>query len=194
MGEALRQGMVMVLALWHDESDAMNWLDSCDTNRSIYDCSDHTKFDKEVWSEAWKVKPGIWRGPADYYPHFQNSYKVKQLTFNYEGIPAEFKTQAKFTCGSDCADNAYQFIVSDLAVTSEHGDIGTPLAPLKPQGAQGNNNFLVHWLFVAGGVAVAIVAAICCCYQCKEDDTENVGISRKRFVDCQGDDSESGSS
>eukprot|EP00930_Biecheleria_cincta_P097724 TRINITY_DN89411_c0_g1_i1.p1 TRINITY_DN89411_c0_g1~~TRINITY_DN89411_c0_g1_i1.p1 ORF type:complete len:564 (-),score=96.86 TRINITY_DN89411_c0_g1_i1:257-1948(-) len=206
MGEALRRGMVMVLALWNEPGQGgnMNWLNSCGANKSMneYDCSEHAKFDKDVWSEAWNVQPGIWRGPADYYPDFDTSYKVKQVTFNYEGIPAELKTQAKFTCDGcetkgdscDCAGNSYQFTVSDFAVTSKQGDIGTPLTPLQPPGSQGSNNILLHWLFVAGGVAVVIAAAICCCYHCKEDDTQNVGISKKRFVDCEADDSESGSS
>lgn len=203
MGEALRKGMVMVLALWHEPGQGgnMNWLDSCGANKSIYDCSQHAKFDKGVWSEAWKVQPGMWRGPADYYPDFDTSYKVKPVTFNYEGIPAYLKTQAKFTCSGcetkgdpcDCAGNTYQFMVSDFEVSSEHGDIGTPLVPQQLAEPQSSNNILLHWLVVAGVVAAVIAAGICCCYQCKEDETQNVGVSRKRFVDCQGDDSESGS-
>ncbi|CAE7357939.1 cbhB [Symbiodinium natans] len=93
MGEALRRGMVMVLALWADPSGNMNWLDSCHTNKTDYDCSLHEKFDASVWTQAvhahvsvWDfgmlgcqqlpsckadaVKPGIWRGPADYYPDY----------------------------------------------------------------------------------------------------------------------------
>eukprot|EP00931_Biecheleriopsis_adriatica_P005067 TRINITY_DN10662_c0_g1_i1.p1 TRINITY_DN10662_c0_g1~~TRINITY_DN10662_c0_g1_i1.p1 ORF type:complete len:528 (-),score=116.41 TRINITY_DN10662_c0_g1_i1:295-1878(-) len=168
MGEALRKGMVMVLAIWADPGGNMNWLDSCDANATVYSCADNALFSNATWEEAQKVAPGSWRGPADYYKDFATSFKTKPVTFSYSGIPAAFRTQAMFDCigclapgaPCDCASNDYGFYVSDFVVTGQAQDTDS-----------GGVNVWV-WVGLAVGICVVIAGLCYCCYACSRDTAQ----------------------
>lgn len=191
MGEAIRRGMVMVLALWADPSGNMNWLDSCHTNKTIYQCSEHTKFDESVWAQASAVKPGIWRGPADYYPDYETSYKTKDVFFNYDGIPALIRSQVRFGCRGcetassicDCSGVPYKFTVSNIE--AKHRLIPDQPEPTEAPNDNQNSHPNLIWTILLPTVGAVVVAACCaflCCYACNEDDTTPMQPSRKAAV------------
>mmetsp|Transcript_20253 Transcript_20253/g.47978 ORF Transcript_20253/g.47978 Transcript_20253/m.47978 type:complete len:572 (+) Transcript_20253:38-1753(+) len=205
MGKSLRAGMVLVIALWSDAGANMNWLDSCDANKTEYECEKHAKFDDIVWEQAQSVKPGIWRGPVDYYPDFAESFETKDVAFNYAGIPLQIKRQVAFSCRGcetkdapcDCASVPYAFTVSNIEVTHQPPRKQKPTKPSpSPGGGGGDGSHLVMQILVPMGIALAVAAclAFLCCYVCSEDDVENVRVRRRRkkLVKCQ-DTSESSS-
>ncbi|CAL1132622.1 unnamed protein product [Cladocopium goreaui] len=204
MGKSLRNGMVLVVALWSDPGGNMNWLDSCDANKTVYDCQKNWEFNDSVWEEANEVKPGIWRGPVDYYPDYATSFQTKDVAFTWSGIPLPIKRQVKFNCQGcetkeapcDCASVPYAFTVSNIKVTHTAPPERTPNEPgTTPGGGAGGGSSLMMTILVPMGIALAVAACVAflCCYVCSEDDVENVRARRrrKRLVKCQ--DSESSS-
>jgi len=185
MGESLRKGMVMAIALWADPGGNMNWLDSCSRNKSEFDCSLRPTFDSSVWEEAWKALPGSWRGPADYYPDFATSYQTRAVSFNYAGIPAAYRTQVKFTCEGcdipggvcDCSSVPYQFYVKDISVSSVEKTSPTAVAQA---GGGGGSSHILQWILIAAGVLAAAAFSIACINRCSEDEVENMGSKRRK--------------
>jgi len=189
MGEALRRGMVMVLALWADPGGNMNWLDSCKTNATEtgYDCEKHDKFNDAVWKEANAVKPGMWRGPADYYPSYEDSYKTKDVLFSYSKIPLPLKTQVRFGCQGcetpsspcSCAGVPYKFTVSNIEVTHSPIPENLPKPTELPDASKHKRPNLVYTILIpaAGTLLVAACLAFLCCYACNEEDS--VSISQR---------------
>ncbi|CAE7206916.1 CBH1, partial [Symbiodinium pilosum] len=162
MGEALRRGMVMVLALWADPSGNMNWLDSCHGNKSVYDCSKHPKFDDSVWEQAHAAKPGIWRGPADFFPDYETSYKTKDVFFNYPGIPPLIRSQVRFGCrgcetpGSlcDCSGVPYQFSISNIQ--AKHRLIPNQPEPTEKPDENANHRPNLVWKILIPAVSILV--------------------------------------
>lgn len=185
MGEALKQGMVMAIALWSDAGGNMNWLDSCSGNKTVYDCSQHSLFNDVVFADAWKTRPGLWRGPADFFQNRSTSFDQGPVTFSYPPIPISWKTQSKFTCDNcdgpnplvtcDCSHVPYNFVVSDISLQSALSQPAGPSGPGEetPQG-QSSSGPNLTWLWPTLGAvatfAACVAAAVCCVYNCNEDD------------------------
>eukprot|EP00933_Yihiella_yeosuensis_P074427 TRINITY_DN83367_c0_g1_i1.p1 TRINITY_DN83367_c0_g1~~TRINITY_DN83367_c0_g1_i1.p1 ORF type:complete len:398 (-),score=70.93 TRINITY_DN83367_c0_g1_i1:84-1136(-) len=212
MGESLKKGMVLVLALWSDTGGNMNWLDSCSAKETEYNCSANSRFTDEVYKESLKVKPGAWRGPVDYFPSRAKSFDIDPptTTLSYPGIPVPYRTQPKFTCNGckgapsvtkvtcNCAAVPYEFTVSNIKVTSKEKDpAATPVKPPHPKASgksgvpvtvpekTGANTWVRLALVTSAVLAVALIAAACCCYHCNEDETEEVatvGSGRRKHM------------
>jgi len=122
MGHALQRGMVLVLAIWADESSNMNWLDSCLSGSPDYSCEDNSKFSTaDTFWDAWSTSPGVWRGPADRHPDLSSSFASQSVRFSYHRIPQWMATQQPFHCPmgafrGDCNSVPYQFWLRDLSV------------------------------------------------------------------------------
>lgn len=198
MGESLHNGMVLVIALWSDPGGNMNWLDSCDANKTVYDCAKNHEFNDIVWEEANQVQPGIWRGPVDYYPDFATSFQTKDVAFNWAGIPPAIKRQVQFNCKGcetktapcDCASVPYALTVSNIKVKHTAPSEQQPIEPgTTPGQGGGGSNSLMMTILVPMGIALGVAACVAflCCYVCSEDDVENVRARRrrKRFMKCQ---------
>eukprot|EP00434_Breviolum_minutum_P001356 symbB.v1.2.001189.t1/scaffold50.1/size381796/4 len=200
MGESLHNGMVLVIALWSDPG-TLAWgfmLDSCDANKTVYDCAKNHEFNDIVWEEANQVQPGIWRGPVDYYPDFATSFQTKDVAFNWAGIPPSIKRQVQFNCKGcetktapcDCASVPYALTVSNIKVKHTAPSEQQPIEPGKTPGqGGGGSNSLMMTILVPMGIALGVAACVAflCCYVCSEDDVENVRARRrrKRFMKCQ---------
>eukprot|EP00439_Symbiodinium_sp_Y106_P066146 s267_g10.t1 len=193
MGEAIRGNM--------------NWsldcrLDSCHTNKTIYQCSEHEKFDESVWAQASAVKPGIWRGPADHFPDYDTSYKTKDVFFNYDGIPALIRSQVRFGCRGcetassicDCSGVPYKFTVSNIedrhpfrdcccwGSQAKHRLIPDQPEPTEAPNDNQNSRPNLIWTILLPTVGAVVVAACCaflCCYACNEDSSR---CSRMSFL------------